>query len=135
MNVLFSAKLAGRNTVFRNKRKSGEFYEAMAETFLNRHGLSLLEKNFNTKVGEIDLIMQEGSTIVFIEVRYRSHQRFGHAAETVTQTKMNKIIKAAHQWLMKQSKSVHSTDIRFDVIAMHEHGDQIDWIKNAIIEG
>ncbi|USD32003.1 MULTISPECIES: YraN family protein [Vibrio] len=118
-----------------NKRQSGEHYEALAEQYLIRQGLSLIGKNFHSKGGELDLIMLDGSTIVFIEVRYRSNQRYGHAAETVTPCKMNKLIHAANTWLMKQGKSVHTTDFRFDLVAMHQQGKQIDWIKNAITQG
>ncbi|GLT18523.1 UPF0102 protein [Vibrio zhanjiangensis] len=117
------------------KRQSGEHYEALAEQYLVRQGLVTIEKNFHVKGGELDLIMQDSSSIVFIEVRYRSNQHYGHAAETVTQTKMLKLVKAANVWLMKQGKSVHTTDFRFDLIAIHQQGQQIEWIKNAITQG
>ncbi|MGY3686061.1 YraN family protein [Vibrio coralliilyticus] len=121
--------------VWLSKRQSGEHYEALAEQYLIRQGLSPIERNFHSKSGELDLIMQEGSTIVFVEVRYRSNQHYGHAAETVTQSKMHKLIKTANVWLMKQGKSAHTTDFRFDLVAMHQQGKQIEWIKNAITQG
>ena len=118
-----------------NKRQSGEHYESLAEQYLVRQGLTSIERNFHAKGGELDLIMQDGASIVFVEVRYRSSQYFGHAAETVNQSKVLKLIKAANVWLMKQGKSVHTTDFRFDLIAIHQHGQQIEWIKNAITQG
>ncbi|MBU2896992.1 YraN family protein [Vibrio hepatarius] len=117
------------------KRQSGEHYESMAEQYLIRQGLSTIEKNFHFKGGELDLIMQESATIVFVEVRYRSSQYFGHAAETVTKSKMLKLVKAANVWLIKQNRSVHNTDFRFDIMAIHQQGQQIEWIKNAITQG
>lgn len=121
--------------VWLSKRQSGEHYETLAEQYLIRQGLSSIERNFHSKGGELDLIMQEGTTIVFIEVRYRSNQHYGHAAETVTQSKMHKLIKTANVWLMEQGKSAHTTDFRFDLVALHQQGKQIEWIKNAITQG
>ncbi|WP_432715641.1 YraN family protein [Vibrio sinaloensis] len=118
-----------------NPRAQGEHYEAAAEKYLISCGLSPIERNFTVKGGEIDLIMRDGHTIVFVEVRYRRSQSFGHAAETVTRSKINKLIKAANLWLLKQGLSVYSSDFRFDLVAIHQHGDQVEWIKNAITQG
>lgn len=128
-------KLAGLSSILRNKRSTGQYYEAAAERHLSACGLSLIERNFLTKGGELDLIMRDGPTIVFVEVRYRNNQTFGHAAETVTYRKMQKLQKAANIWLMKQGMSIDSTDFRFDVVAIHQQGHQIEWIKNAITQG
>lgn len=118
-----------------NSRAQGEYYEVAAEKHLICCGLSPIERNFSVKGGEIDLIMRDGHTIVFVEVRYRNSQAYGHAAETVTWNKMQKLIKAANLWLLKQGLSVYSTDFRFDLIAIHQQGKQIEWIKNAITQG
>ena len=128
-------KLAGLNSKLRSKRNTGQYYEAAAEKHLSACGLELIERNFLAKSGEIDLVMRDGAAIVFVEVRYRSSQAFGHAAETVTYRKMKKLQKAASIWLMKQGMSIHSTDFRFDVVAIHQQGQQIEWIKNAITQG
>ncbi|WP_245649870.1 YraN family protein [Vibrio nereis] len=127
--------LAGLSSKLRNKRSKGQYYEAAAERHLSACGLELIERNFLTKSGEIDLVMRDGTAIVFVEVRYRSSQAFGHAAETVTYRKMQKLQKAANVWLMKQGMSIYSTDFRFDVVAIHQQGQQIEWIKNAITQG
>jgi putative endonuclease len=121
--------------VSNNHRAQGEHYEAAAEKYLISCGLSPIERNFTVKGGEIDLIMRDGHTIVFVEVRYRRSQSFGHAAETVTRSKVNKLIKAANLWLLKQGLSVYSSDFRFDLVAIHQYGDQVEWIKNAITQG
>ncbi|WP_443088781.1 YraN family protein [Vibrio sp. M250220] len=118
-----------------NKREHGQHYEAAAQKYLTGCGLSLIERNFLAKAGEIDLIMRDGTTIVFVEVRYRKSQSFGHAAETVTPSKIRKLIKTANVWLMKSGLSVYSTDFRFDLVAIHNHGHQIEWLKNVITQG
>ncbi|MGL6261615.1 YraN family protein [Vibrio sp. WXL103] len=115
-------------------RSIGEHYETLALEHLTRQGLALVERNFSTKWGEIDLIMRQGETWVFVEVRYRHKADFGHAAETVTRTKARKIIKTAQIWLARHNLPLHSTDIRFDVIALHQQGKQLEWYLNAITE-
>ncbi|KJY82356.1 endonuclease [Vibrio galatheae] len=118
-----------------SKRAQGQHYEVAAEKYLISCGLAPIERNFHIKGGELDLIMSDGETIVFVEVRYRKNQAYGHAAETVTASKMKKLIKAATLWLGKQGLSVYSSDFRFDLVAIHQQGEQIEWIKNAITQG
>ncbi|UAB70825.1 YraN family protein [Vibrio sp. SCSIO 43132] len=118
-----------------NRRALGEKYEALASKHLIGKGLSLIESNFNTKVGELDLIMSEQNTLVFVEVKYRKQSRFGHAAEMVTPAKQKKIVKTAMLWLRKNNLSQYNTDFRFDVVAIHDNGRDIEWIKNAITQG
>ncbi|MCL9781482.1 YraN family protein [Vibrio sp. S4M6] len=118
-----------------NRKNIGSKYEATAQKYLVQHGLHFIEKNFSVKCGEIDLIMREGDIIVFVEVKYRKTQQFGHAAESVTRNKMRKLVNSANLWLNKHNLSPHSTDFRFDVVAIHQNGDHIEWIKNAITEG
>ena len=118
-----------------SKRQIGNQYETLAKQYLIRQGLRFVEQNFLTKVGEIDLIFQQGKTIVFVEVKYRKNDRFGSAAEMVTRAKMRKLIKTANIWLSRQRQSIHTIDYRFDVIAIHDNGRNINWIQNAISEG
>ncbi|CCN47196.1 putative Restriction endonuclease, type II-like [Vibrio nigripulchritudo MADA3029] len=118
-----------------NRRALGEKYEALASKHLIGKGLSLIESNFNTKVGELDLIMSEQNTLVFVEVKYRKQSQFGHAAEIVTPAKQKKIVKTAMLWLRKNNLSPYNTDFRFDVVAIHDNGRDIEWIKNAITQG
>lgn len=118
-----------------SKRQIGNQYETLAKQYLLRQGLRFVEQNFLTKVGEIDLIFQQGKTIVFVEVKYRNNDRFGSAAEMVTRAKMRKLIKTANIWLSRQRQSIYTIDYRFDVIAIHDNGRDINWIQNAISEG
>ena len=118
-----------------SKRQIGNQYETLAKRYLQRQGLRFLDQNFLTKVGEIDLIFQQGETIIFVEVKYRKNDAFGSAAEMVTYAKMRKLVKTAQIWLSQQKCSAHNIDYRFDVIAIHDSGRDINWIQNAISEG
>ncbi len=118
-----------------NQRNKGQLYEQKAADYLYRCGLRLIEKNFLAKGGELDLVMQDGPSIVFVEVKYRETQRYGHAAEMVTRQKQQRLIKAANWWMLKRGLNTDTTDFRFDVIAIHNNGHHIEWIKNAITEG
>ncbi|PNQ71981.1 YraN family protein [Vibrio sagamiensis] len=118
-----------------SKRRIGDQYEVLAKHYLQRQGLRFVTQNFLTKLGEIDLIFQQGKTIVFVEVKYRKNDHFGSAAEMVTPAKMRKLVKTAHIWLHKNKHDTYHADYRFDVIAIHNNGNDINWIKNAISEG
>lgn len=121
--------------MFANSRHQGQHYELMAAEFLRRHGLVLIAQNVTYRFGELDLIMRDGSTLVFVEVRYRTQAFHGHAAETITPIKQARLIKAANCWMLANKINSHSADFRFDVIAIHQQGQHIDWLKNAITEG
>ncbi len=100
----------------------------MAEALLKEKGLTLLERNFSCKTGEVDLIMQENQTLVFVEVRYRKNARFGSALDSVNLKKQKKIISAAQYYLLKFAP--HTALIsRFDVVGIT--GDDIQWVPAA----
>ena len=82
-----------------NTRQQGSQWEKAAETFLHRQGLKSLRRNYHGRIGEIDLIMLDGETLVFIEVRYRSNNRFGSGADSVTRIKQGRSIAAARIFL------------------------------------
>lgn len=110
----------------------GEPAEKAACRYLQQRGVKLLKKNFHSRFGEIDLIMQDGETLVFIEVRCRQVDAQVGAAESVTFAKMQKIRKTAQYYLLQFDEV---PNCRFDVIAMtHNKQDSdytIEWIKNA----
>lgn len=108
---------------------SGALMETRAEAFLIAQGLVKHAKNYRCKLGEIDLIMQHQDTLVFVEVRLRSHRQFAHAAESVTPAKQQKIIKTA-QYYLQQHQLTDKVNCRFDVIAFAENA-QPEWIKDA----
>jgi len=108
--------------------------EKKALRFLKQQGLRLLDTNFACKAGEIDLIMLDQATLVFVEVRSRSASRFGNAASTIDRTKRQKIRKTADFYL--QSHREHSHRIcRFDAISIDNYDtngqNSLEWIKSA----
>ena len=111
----------------------GNQAETQACRYLQKQGLTLIERNFNCKLGEIDLIMQDGEYVVFIEVRYRSDRGYGSAADSVTRQKQNKLIRTALYYL--QNRALNNRASRFDIIAIHpgKKNPDIDWIKNAFL--
>ncbi len=112
---------------FDNKTK-GNNTEQLACDYLQTQGLQLVQRNFSSYYGEIDLIMRDANTIVFIEVRYRKNRKFGGAAASVTKTKQQRIIKTA---LYYQQRHATQDTMRFDVIAVEGEDAKIKWIKNA----
>jgi len=104
----------------------------MAERHLRAHGLSTLARNFHCRLGEIDLIMRDGETIVFVEVRYRKNNHFGSAIESVTHNKQLKICRAAGIFLSRRP-GLASLPCRFDVIGISgEPGNtSLEWIRAA----
>ncbi len=115
-----------------NKRTQGSLYEQKARAFLEAQGLRFVAANQTFKCGELDLIMQQGQTFVFIEVRQRKSNKFGSAVESVDYQKQQKWLNAANMWLVKTHKQSLDTALcRFDVIAF-EGNDLPVWIPNFL---
>ena len=116
-----------------SRAEFGSMAEDLALRYLQRHDLSLLARNFRSRFGEIDLIMQENNTIIFIEVRARKTTAFMHPAESVDYRKRGRIRKTS-QVFMHKTAAWNRFDMRFDVIALTGNaarGMKIDWIKAA----
>ncbi|MHC9509883.1 YraN family protein [Kangiella sp. M94] len=113
-------------------RQRGEKVELFAENHLKQQGLKLIEKNYNSRYGEIDLIMMEHRTLVFCEVRFRANTSYGSGAETVNLKKQQKIIKTAQLYLQAHKK-MQQHDCRFDVVSVTLAAQEplIEWHKNA----
>ena len=107
----------------------------MAEQHLRRHGLKPICRNFQCRSGEIDVIMRDGSCLVFIEVKYRQHTHYGYAAEAVDWRKQQKLKRAALFWLQKHGFSAEHTEFRFDVVSIQGHEQRIEWFTNTLVEG
>ena len=100
-------------------------------------GLELLQRNFYSRFGEIDLVMKDENTIVFIEVKYRKNHHHGSGAEAVTFHKQNKISRTAAWYLVKNPNRAEQF-CRFDIISIGPMSNEpkkkdqgIDWIQNA----
>jgi putative endonuclease len=112
--------------------KTGQQAEDSACQYLKTQGLSLVERNYRCPRGEIDLIMKDSSTTVFIEVRFRRNIQFGSGAESVDQRKQKKLLATAAHYLQKNPKAARGT-CRFDVISLTANNgeQQLDWIPDA----
>ena len=111
-----------------NKNNTGAAAEQLAATFLTQKGLKLVAQNYNCRFGEIDLVMQDGNTLVFVEVRLRSNDIFGSAAMSITKQKQQKLIATAQHFLQTHQ----DCGCRFDAILMNKtHLDHIEWLRNA----
>jgi putative endonuclease len=108
-------------------KNDGVAAERLAAEFLQGNGLQLIESNFRCRFGEIDLILRDGATMVFVEVRLRSNQHFGGAAASITPAKQGRITRAAHIYLQQQKRE---SACRFDVVVLDGER-RIEWIKNA----
>lgn len=111
----------------------GQHYEDYALNYLQQRGLQLVEKNFNCRCGEIDLIMRDSDTLVFVEVKYRNSTQYGNGIEQVTRSKRTKLVNSALLYLARHSRSANPP-CRFDVVGIGpEAGDDaVQWVKNAI---
>lgn len=109
------------------KQITGDAGEERALHYLQQHGLTLIERNFRCKGGEIDLILQDRNALVFVEVRKRADGRHGGAAASVTAHKQRRLIIAAQVFLQRYKMP---PPCRFDVIAIE--ADTLNWLKNAI---
>lgn len=112
----------------KNNREIGSCYEEQAAACFVHHGYEIVEKNYRCRSGEIDLIARDGSYLVFIEVKYRSHTSAGDPAEAVDKKKQKKIVNTARYYLLTHGYS-EETPCRFDVAAVTDSGVRI--IKDA----
>jgi len=126
-----------------NSDLSGAGAEKLAKHFLQKKGLTILENNYATRRGEIDLIAKINNTIIFIEVRYRGQNHYGTPAETVTYQKQQRLIAAASHYLQVHNLT-ESTICRFDVVSISPNRDidsnksqdkkkpyRVEWLPNA----
>lgn len=109
--------------------KTGVLAEQLAAQYLQRQGLKLLQTNYSCRFGEIDLILQDADTHVFVEVRLRSSSAYGGAAASIDVRKQAKLVRTAQHYL---SGLKCIPPCRFDAILMQSADSRnIDWIKNA----
>lgn len=128
--------------LWKNTRSRGDIAECCGEEYLQRQGLTPVAKNYQCRCGEIDLIMKDHDTLVFIEVRYRQSSHFGLAFETVNAKKQQKIVKTARYYLHRYQLT-ENIGSRFDVLGIQPRSSvqelqtartrdlQFSWIQNA----
>ena len=109
------------------KQRQGAAWEGAALEHLRRHGLQLVEANFSCKGGEVDLVMRDGETLVFVEVRQRADSAHGGAAASVTPAKVRRLVRAARYYLLRFDEA---PACRSDLVAID--AGQIEWLQNVI---
>lgn len=113
---------------------SGPEAEQLALAYLSAHGLHLLARNWRCKLGELDLVMLDGDTVVFVEVRHRQHTAWGGALESVDARKRRKLRRTAEHFLQRIGRWSNNP-CRFDVVAFSGQQNpahaEPDWIQNA----
>lgn len=107
----------------------GKEAERSAETWLISQGLHLIQRNMRCRVGEIDLIMCDGNTLIFIEVRHRRNMDFGGAAVSVDWRKQRKLLRAA-RFFLAANPNWSTYPCRFDIIAFEGNNTPL-WYRNA----
>ena len=116
---------------WRNTKHKGQHYEQLAEQYLIENGLQAVSRNYFCRYGEIDLIMKEGATFVFIEVKYRKSSEFGGAINALTYTKQQRLSKAIAHYVQKHNLS--ECNLRVDYVAIQgSQTKQFNWIKNVL---
>ena len=121
-----------------NSQEIVKAQESRAANFLRAKGLKLLCRNYHSRFDEIDLILSDSGTLVFIEVRYRANGLFGGAVASVTVAKQRRIRLTAAHYLQTHNGLQHCP-CRFDVLGLSGEADAnsqtgaqcFDWIKNA----
>ena len=111
-----------------NKRSVGSDKEDMVCRFLTKNGVTILDRNYNTDKGEIDIIGADGEYIVFFEVKYRKAGNYGNPLEAITKSKVRRIVAASRIYLYTNHYS-DNTYVRYDCIGVLDS--DIIWIKNA----
>lgn len=115
-----------------SSRAIGLAAESQAQGYLERQGLKLLTRNYRCPHGELDLIMTDGRSTVFVEVRLRRNRRFGSGADSIDARKQGKLTAAALHYLQRHPVQAQRP-ARFDVISIGagDNDAAIDWITDA----
>jgi putative endonuclease len=115
------------------RQETGQRAERLAAEFLAARGLTILERNYRRRLGELDIIARGGGVLVIAEVRTRATAAFGGAAASVDRAKQRRIIRAAAQ-LLQQRRDLAQLPVRFDVLVVSGPelaSPQIEWIRHA----
>lgn len=111
---------------------AGSAAEAAAARLLRSHGLERVDANVRYRDGELDLVMRDGGTLVFVEVRYRADDAHGGAAASVTPAKQRRLIRAATRYLAAHP-ALAAMPCRFDVVCASGNPESpaLEWLKAA----
>lgn len=111
-----------------NRRQTGAYGERQAEKFLRKKGMKLIERNFSCFVGEIDLIMRDRDTVVFVEVKLRGEGAWASPADYVNLRKQRNVAAAASLWLQSRPEE---EPYRFDVVEVFSETGEVRHMESA----
>ncbi|MBL8521380.1 MAG: YraN family protein [Betaproteobacteria bacterium] len=121
-----------------DRQARGQRAESLAEAYLQRQGLAIIERNYRCKMGEVDLIADHAGTLVFIEVRLRESRDgndYGGAAGSITPAKQRRIIKAAQHYLALKFPR-QPPPCRFDAVLLNQLSEaDLEWLRGAFEVG
>jgi len=114
-----------------NKAAFGRQGELEAAAFLEKKGYRILERNYRSRYGEIDIIAEDGRVVVFVEVKARGSDRFGAPTASVDERKQKKLLLTAQFYI--ESRRLFDSDLRFDVVGIETDGGKLSFelVKNA----
>ncbi|CAH9063436.1 hypothetical protein PSECIP111951_03251 [Pseudoalteromonas holothuriae] len=116
--------------LFKSSKDKGNHYEQLAKAYLINQGLVFIQKNYYCPFGEIDLIMQDANSWVFVEVKYRQSKHFGGALSALSHTKQQRLRRSIYHYLSAQQ--LHNAPLRVDFVAIEgQNPPNIQWIKNV----
>ncbi|GHU71553.1 UPF0102 protein [Clostridia bacterium] len=105
----------------------GRIAEDQASAFLQNRGYIVLDRNYHTRTGEVDIVARYGETVAFVEVKARGGSAYGYPREAVDRRKQSRVVKTASSWLYKHG--LDEANVRFDVIEIY--GGRIYHWRNA----
>ncbi len=129
----FIEKLLSKNSCNKENTTAvsiGNIGEEAAVITLKKQGYKIIERNYRTKMGEIDIIARDGEYTVFVEVRLRKSNAFGTPADTIDERKQQKIIKTAQLYAVKND--IYDTPMRFDAVLINADTDGEKLINKEI---
>ncbi|MES1931994.1 hypothetical protein T35B1_05268 [Salinisphaera shabanensis T35B1] len=118
-----------RAVMRRTTLDTGHEAEDLVDRTARRRGWKRIERNYNVRGGELDLVYDAKGMLVIVEVRYRARSDYGSAAASVTRTKQQRIVRAARHFLLQYPRYAQAA-IRFDVVGVNADN-ELDWIENA----
>lgn len=112
----------------------GQTAEQVAADYLVENKIKIIDRNYRTRFGEIDIISKYKKEYVFVEVKAKNSSRFGKPYEMVTEKKKKKLIATSKSYLTENGLDIEKVDWRIDVVSIDYETGKIDWIKNAVEE-
>ncbi len=115
-----------------SRKQTGRHGEDIATAYLAKKGYKINGRNWRCPVGELDIIAEDGNTLVFVEVRTRSSHRYGSAEESITPAKQARLIELSHSYLQAMEISDHPWRIDVVAVQLGPGCPQINHVENAV---